>query len=419
MFNTEPVTAQQFDLEDELSGFRSRFLIPSHFHKPVIYLCGNSLGLQPRKASLYIQEELEDWANLGVEGHFKARRPWFNYHELLSGTLANLCGAQPAEVVAMNQLTVNLHLLMVSFYRPEGKKCKIICEAKAFPSDQYAMQSQVAFHGYSPEKCIIEVKPREGEHQIAHEDILVAIDQHRDELALVLFSGVNYYTGQVFNIKAITEVGHQAGAIVGFDLAHAIGNVKLELHDWGVDFATWCSYKYLNSGPGGVSGIFVHERHLKNTKIPRFHGWWGHDPKVRFRMEKEFVPMKTAEAWQLSNAPVLSMAAHKASLEIFEEAGMDRLIQKRDKLTNYMEFLLNDLSKQTKFKGMFDIITPKERGCQLSILFHKNGRKMFEHLTNSGVIADWREPDVIRVAPVPLYNSFMDVYQFYSILKNF
>lgn len=419
MFTTAPVSAQQLDHEDELSGFRTRFLIPSHHHKPVIYLCGNSLGLQPRKASLYIQEELEDWANLGVEGHFKARRPWFNYHELLSGALANLCGARPSEVVSMNQLTVNLHLLMVSFYRPEGKRCKIICEAKAFPSDQYAMQSQVAFHGYSPDECIIEVSPREGAHHISHEDIIAAIEANKDELALVLFSGVNYYTGQVFDMKAITEAGHKAGAVVGFDLAHAIGNVKLQLHDWHVDFATWCSYKYLNSGPGGVSGIFVHEKHLKNIDIPRFHGWWGHDPKVRFKMEKKFVPMLSAEAWQLSNAPVLSMAAHKASLEIFEEAGMDRLVQKSEKLTGYMEFLLHDLSKQSKFKGMFEIITPKERGCQLSILFHKNGRKMFDHLTNSGVVADWREPDVIRVAPVPLYNSFMDVYQFYAIMKNF
>jgi kynureninase len=418
-FNTAPLTAQLLDQEDELSGFRTRFIIPSHHHKPVVYLCGNSLGLQPRKAALYIQEELEDWGNLGVEGHFRARRPWFNYHELLSDSLSRLTGALPAEVVSMNQLTVNLHLLMVSFYRPQSKRCKIICEAKAFPSDQYAMQSQVAYHGYHPDECIIEVGPRKGNHHIETADILAAIEQHKDELALVLFSGVNYYSGQVFDMKSITEAGHKASALVGFDLAHAIGNVQLSLHDWGVDFATWCSYKYLNSGPGGVSGIFVHERHLNKTDIPRFHGWWGHDPKLRFKMEKEFVPMATAEAWQMSNAPILSMAAHKASLEIFDEAGMDRLQEKRIKLVAYMEFLLQDLEKQKKFKGMFDIITPKERGCQLSILFHHNGRKMFDHLTNAGVIADWREPDVIRVAPVPLYNSFMDVYQFYAIMKNF
>jgi len=419
MFNTQAVTAQILDQEDELSGFRTRFLIPSHHHKPVIYLCGNSLGLQPRKASVYINEELEDWANLGVEGHLKARRPWFSYHEHFAKPLAMLTGAQTKEVVAMNQLTVNLHLLMVSFYNPKGKRTKILCESKAFPSDQYAMQSQVHFHGLKPENEIIEIEPRAGEVIIREEDILQKIETLGDELALVLIGGVNFFTGQVFNMKAITQAGHKVGAKVGFDLAHAIGNIELNLSEWKVDFATWCSYKYLNSGPGGVAGIYVNERHLQDENISRFNGWWGHDPQVRFKMGKEFVPMQTAEAWQLSNAPILSMAAHKAALEIFEEAGMDRLSGKRKKLTSYCEYLLNDLLKLPKFKGMFKIITPEERGCQLSLLFSNDGRKVFEHLTMSGVIADWREPEVIRIAPVPLYNSYMDIFQFYTILKNY
>jgi len=419
MFNTQAVTAQLLDSEDKLKGFRTRFLIPSHHHKPVIYLCGNSLGLQPRKAAIYINEELEDWGNLGVEGHLKARRPWFSYHEHFAKPLAMLTGAKEKEVVAMNQLTVNLHLLMVSFYRPSGKRTKIICESKAFPSDQYALQSQVKFHGLNPNIEIIEIAPRSGEYNIRTEDILQKINEIGDELALVLFGGVNYYTGQIFEMEKITKAGHKVGARVGFDLAHAIGNIKLELNKWGVDFATWCSYKYLNSGPGGVSGVYIHESHLNDHNTPRFNGWWGNEPSSRFKMEKEFIPMETAEAWQISNSPILSMAAHKAALEIFEEAGMDNLMEKSQRLTSYCEYLLNDLQKSVKFKGMFKIITPEDRGCQLSIHFLKDGKKVFEHLTNSGVVADWREPDVIRIAPVPLYNSFMDVFQFYAILKNY
>lgn len=407
--------AQNLDQTDVLFSFRERFFIPSHNGQDCIYLCGNSLGLQPKSVRYLMNRELEDWAQYGVEGHFSARNPWFSYHKLFAERLSEIVGAKKEEVVAMNTLTVNLHLLMVSFYRPEGKRFKIIMEAGAFPSDQYAVETQVRMHGYNPEDAIIEITPREGTELINEKDILNAIEEAGDTLALVVFGGVNYYTGQYFDLKKITEAAHKAGAYAGFDLAHAVGNLPLELHDWQVDFACWCSYKYLNSGPGGVGGAFVHEKHAKNSDIFRLGGWWGNDETTRFKMEKGFVPKKTAESWQMSNAPVFNMVAHHASLDIFEKAGIKALREKSIQLTAYLEYLLNQITHLN-----FSIITPKEperRGCQLSLLFMEKGRESFDALTDQGVIADWREPDVIRVAPVPLYNTFEDVYRFYEILR--
>ena len=411
--------AKSLDAKDILKNFRERFYIPQHNGGDTIYFTGNSLGLQPKTVGAYIQQELDDWAKLGVEGHFHAKNPWLLYHEIFPPLLTKIIGCHPDEVVVMNQLTVNLHLLMVSFYRPTAKRYKIICEAKAFPSDQYAFESQVRYHGFDPADAIIEVGPRKGEHTIRTDDILSIISEHRDETALVLFSGVNYYTGQLFDIKKITEAAHDAGIIAGFDLAHAAGNVELQLHEWNVDFASWCSYKYLNSGPGGVSGIYIHEKHVANKDLPRFAGWWGHTKATRFKMEKGFEPIPTAEGWQLSNAPVLSMAAHKASLDIFEEAEMDRLIAKAKLLSGYLHFILDDINKQQKGKCI-EVITPvneMERGCQVSILMLKNGKEVFTALTENGVVADWREPNVIRVAPVPLYNTFEDVWKFGEIMR--
>jgi kynureninase len=411
--------AQALDAADELRSFRDQFIFPRHEGKEVIYFTGNSLGLQPKSVAAYIQQELDDWAKLGVEGHFQAKHPWMPYHEIFTKQLADLVGAMEMEVVAMNQLTVNIHLLMASFYRPTQQRYKIICEAKAFPSDQYALESQAIHHGFNPEDVIVEVYPREGEHLIREEDIVKTIEQHAEQLAMVFIGGVNYYTGQLFNMKNITAAAHKAGAYAGFDLAHAAGNVRLSLHDWNVDFACWCSYKYLNSGPGGVSGVYIHERHSTNKSLPRFAGWWGHDKQTRFLMEKGFHPIPTAEGWQLSNAPVLSMAAHKASLDIFELAGWERLHAKREKLSTYLNELLTELNAISS-DNVIEVITPsdpEQRGCQVSMLMLKDGKKVFEELTAKGVIADWREPNVIRVAPVPLYNSFEDVYRFVQILK--
>ncbi|MBL7918702.1 MAG: kynureninase [Bacteroidia bacterium] len=417
VFENSLAFAQQQDKEDTLRLYREKFFFPQHNDKDVVYFTGNSLGLQPKTTQSYLQQELNDWAKFGVEGHFLAKNPWLSYHELLTDKMAKLVGALPEETVMMNQLTVNIHLLMVSFYRPTKTRFKILCEAKAFPSDQYALQSQLKFHGYTPEEAMIEIEPRQGEYHIRHEDIYTAIEKNKDSLALVMIGGVNYFSGQVFDMKAITEAGHKAGAIVGFDLAHAAGNLKLELHNWGVDFAAWCSYKYLNSGPGSVAGAFVHERHLKNTDLPQFAGWWGHDKKTRFLMDKKFVPMETAERWQMSNAPVLSMAACRASLDIFDEIGMDALIEKSKKLTAYLEFIIEEVNK--KKNNCLQIITPKEnRGCQLSIVANGYGKPLYNQLIESGVIPDWREPNVIRCAPVPLYNSFEDVYRFGAILTN-
>lgn len=412
--------AQKMDAEDPLKAFRDKFHIPSFHEKQVRYFTGNSLGLQPKSAKEYILEELDAWAKYGVEGHFLAKKPWFAYHEKLTNKVANIVGAEPIEVVVTHSLTTNLHLLMVSFYRPRGKRTKLIYEAKAFPSDQYALESQVKFHGLDIAKDLIEIAPRQGEHLIREEDILAKIEEVGDELALVMIGGVNYYTGQLFDMKKITEATHKVGAIAGFDLAHAAGNINLKLHDWGVDFAAWCSYKYLNSSPGGVSGMFVHKRHADKPELPRFAGWWGYDKETRFLMQPGFKPMKGAEGWQLSNAPVLGMAAHNASLDIFEEAGMDRIGKKRDLLTAYMEYIIDEISEKNKENCIFEIITPRDkskRGAQLSILVHGQGKSLFDALSSEGVVADWREPNVIRVAPAPLYNSFEDVYYFGQILE--
>lgn len=410
--------AQSLDANDPLKHFRDRFFIPPHHGKDSIYFIGNSLGLQPKTVKEYVNQELDDWAKLGVEGHFQGKNPWVSYHEIFPQQLSKIVGCLPHEVVAMNQLTVNLHLLMVSFYRPTKQRYKIICEAKAFPSSQYALESQARYHGFDPGDAVIEVKPREGEHAIRMEDILSTIQQHGQSTALTLFGGVNYYTGQFFDLKAITDAAHKAGAYSGFDMAHAVGNVELKLHDWNVDFGCWCSYKYLNSGPGGVGAAYIHEKHAADTSMPRFAGWWGYDKKTRFQMEKGFRAMPTAEGWQVSNAPILSMAAHKASLDIFDEAGMDKLHVKRKLLSNYLYFILNEINQKQK-KKVIDIITPaneKERGCQVSMLLLKNGKEVFNELTKQGVIADWREPNVIRVAAVPLYNKFEEIWRFGDIV---
>lgn len=408
--------AKQADNNDKLKSYRQKFLFPQHAGREVVYFTGNSLGLQPKTTQQYIQQELDDWAEHGVEGHFHAKNPWLPYHEFLTEKMAKIVGALPEETVMMNQLTVNLHLLMVSFYRPTKQRYKILCEAKAFPSDQYALQSQIKFHGFEIEDALIEIAPREGEYTIREEDIFSAIEKNKDSLALVMIGGVNYFSGQVFDMKAIAEAGHKAGAIVGFDLAHGAGNIKLELHNWNVDFAAWCSYKYLNAGPGSVAGAFVHQKHLSNTDLPMFAGWWGHDKQTRFLMGSTFVPMKTAERWQLSNAPIFSMAACRASLDIFDEVGMNALIEKSKQMSAYLEFVVEDISKQKN--NCLQIITPKQhRGCQISIVAHGHGKPLFNKLMENGVIPDWREPNVIRCAPVPLYNSFEDIYRFGEILR--
>lgn len=411
--------ARQQDGSDELAAFRKRFLFPQYEGKEVVYLTGNSLGLQPNGAKAALIQELDDWNEFGVEGHFKAKHPWFSYHEMFKEPLAEIVGAKPEEVTAMNGLTANLHFLMVSFYRPDPERFKILCEAKAFPSDQYVLESQARFHGFNPEEAILEISPREGEHLIRDADILKAIEQDGNEIAMILIGGVNYYTGQLFDMKTITEVAQKKNIVVGFDLAHAAGNVPLKLHEWEVDFAAWCSYKYLNSGPGSSGGIFVHERHGKNKNLPRFAGWWGNDPESRFQMKKGFEPDVGADGWQLSNAPVFSMAVHRESLDLFTEAGMERLFEKSRKLTGYLEFIIDNISSQFNDVDL-EIITPREqhrRGAQLSILTGGIGKELFNHLTASGVVVDWREPNVIRMAPVPMYNSFEDLYQFGQGLK--
>ncbi len=409
--------AKGLDDKDPLKKFRKKFLFPKHGGKEALYFTGNSLGLQPASVSKYINIELEDWAKYAVEGHFDARNPWYSYHEMFAAPTAKLMGAKPDEVVVMNQLTVNLHLMMVSFYRPDKKRYKIICESNAFPSDQYALQTHVQSHGLDPREVLIEIGPRKGENLVRFEDIEKAIRDNGNELALVIIGGVNYLTGQVLNMPAITKAAHKVGAYAAFDLAHAAGNIEVKLHDWDVDFAVWCTYKYLNSGPGAVAGAFIHERHIKNQKLIRFAGWWGYDKKTRFQMNHDFEPMKTAEGWQLSNAPVFSMAAHKASLDIFTEAGgMKPLCKKSKMLTGYLEFIIGGLNEKIKDKKVrLEIITPKDedqRGCQLSIIAHGMGRDFYETLTKNGVFCDWRNPNVVRLAPVPLYNSFEDVWRF-------
>ncbi len=412
--------AQALDAADPLKTYRDRFHIPTFHEKTVRYFTGNSLGLQPKSTQAYVLQELDDWAKWGVEGHFHGKNPWFSYHEFLTEKAARLVGALPKEVVVTHSLTTNLHLLMVSFYRPAGTRTKILCEAKAFPSDLYALESQVRFHGLNPDTDLVALSPREGEYLLREEDVLAKIAELGDTLALIMIGGVNYYTGQLMDMPGITKAGHAVGAIVGFDLAHAAGNIHLKLHDWDVDFAAWCSYKYLNSGPGGVSGMYVHERFANRPDLPRFAGWWGYDKSTRFLMEPGFKPMEGAEGWQLSNAPVLGMAAHWASLEIFDEVGMERLNEKTVLLTGYLEFILDELTAKYQDQCRFEIITPREkhrRGAQLSILVHGKGKALFDALSANGVVADWREPNVIRVAPAPLYNSFEDVYYLGKLLE--
>ena len=411
--------ALAMDKADPLRSFRDKFLIPERNGKQQAYFLGNSLGLQPRTANAAIQEILSQWQDHGVEGFFDGEKPWLKYHEQLTPILAKVVGAKASELVVMNQLSVNLHLMMVSFYRPKGKRVKIICEAKAFPSDQYIFESQVLHHGLDPDMCIIEVGPKAGQYLIETEGIVKAIEEHGDELALVLFSGINYYTGQVFDMQKITEAGHRAGAVVGFDLAHAAGNIELQLHAWGADFACWCSYKYLNSGPGAIGGVFIHERHHKDNTLNRFAGWWGYDAGTRFKMEKGFVPDAGANGWQLSTPSLLLYATHKASLELFEEAGMQNLQEKRKRLNAYLWFVLDEVEKRQGEK-IFEVITPRnesEHGCQISLLVNKNGRKIYDALMQQGFMVDWREPNVIRLAPVPFYNTFAEVFSFASALS--
>jgi len=412
--------ALQQDELDPIRSYREKFHLPDFGRAHSVYFTGHSLGLQPRTAREAIEVELEDWARFAVEGHFEGRNPWYSYHELLSEPMAGIVGAMPSEVVCMNTLTTNLHLLFVSFYRPSDTRYKIISEGRMFPSDRYLLETQTRFHGHDPDDAIIEISPRDGEGTIREEDILAAIDEHADELALVFFGGVNYLTGQLFDMPKITEAAHAAGAIAGFDLAHAAGNVPLALHDWGIDFAAWCSYKYLNSGPGNAGAIFVHEKHGQNSDLPRFGGWWGHDKKTRFKMESGFRPMPGAEGWQLSNAPIFGMAVMKSSLQIFDEVGMTALREKSEKLTGYLEFIIRELATEFPDAGI-SIITsanPDERGSHLSLNFEARDREMFDKLTAAGVIADFREPCMIRAAPVPLYNSFEDVHTFGQVLRD-
>jgi kynureninase len=408
--------ARELDTSDALGDFRKRFHFPeSKTGIEPIYFTGNSLGLMPKKAHEYVDEELEDWARFAVEGHLHARHPWLPYHEFLTEQTARIVGAKPIETVVMNSLTVNLHLLMVSFFKPNGERRKVVIEKGAFPSDQYAIESQIRCHGLDQSECLIELASRDGESTLRTEDIVDTIEHDGDSIALVMLGGVNYYTGQAFDMKAITAAGHKAGAIVGFDLAHAAGNIELKMHDWDVDFAVWCSYKYLNGGPGAVGGAFVHERHAHSFDLCRLAGWWGHDKETRFLMGPEFKPLAGAEGWQVSNPPILQMAALRASLEIFDEAGIGALTEKSRTLTGYLESLIDDIGDDR-----ITIITPRkqaERGCQLSIRVADADRMLHERIVAKGVYADWREPDVIRVAPVPLYNSFHDVFRFAQILS--
>jgi kynureninase len=410
-------TAEQIDNKDPLRHFRERFHFPQAKNgvEPIIYFTGNSLGLMPKKASEYVEQELEDWARLAVDAHVNARKAWLPYHEFLTDSMARVIGAQPIETVVMNSLTVNLHLLMVSFYKPVGERRCVVIEKGAFPSDQYAVESQMRCHGLDPRESLIELTPREGEAILRTEDIVDAIGRRGDEIALVLLGGVNYYSGQAFQMKEITAAAHRAGAMVGFDLAHAAGNLKLEMHDWDADFAVWCCYKYLNGGPGAVGGAFVHERHAHSFDLCRLAGWWGHDKETRFLMGPEFKPLAGAEGWQISNPPILQMAALRASLEIFDEAGMDALREKSLRLTGYLESLIREIGDER-----ISIITPadpEQRGCQLSIHVSDGGNALHQKLVERGVYCDWREPAVIRVAPAPLSNSFSDVYRFSEILR--
>jgi kynureninase len=419
IFENSQQLAKDLDKKDPLKKFRNEFILPQHKDKEAVYFLGNSLGLQPRRTEEYIRQVLQQWADFGVEGFFDGSQPWVKYHQQLLPVLSEIVGALPHELVVMNQLTVNLHLMLISFYQPQGKRNKILCEAKAFPSDQYVLYTHVKQRGFDPEKAIIEVQPRAGEVLIREEDILSSIRQHKDELALVLWGGVNYYTGQLFNMQRITKAAHDVGAKVGFDLAHAAGNIFLQLHNWDVDFACWCSYKYLNSGPGAIAGSFVHERYHKDSSLHRLAGWWGNKKETQFLMKKNFEPELSAEGWQLSTPSPVLFATHKAALEIFKEAGTDKLFEKNKQLNNYLWFILGEVQKQVP-ENSLKILTPtneEERGCQVSLAI-QNGRQVFNELSQNGIYADWREPDVIRIAPVGLYNTFEEVWQFGQLLKS-
>ncbi|MDQ3277045.1 MAG: kynureninase [Bacteroidota bacterium] len=410
--------AQEADAAKQSHSFRSQFLVPQQNGKDAIYFLGNSLGLQPQQTRASLQQVLDQWQEQGVESFFRGSLPWLQYHQQLRPTLAAIVGAHPEEVVAMNSLTINLHLMLVSFYRPAGKRTKILCEAKAFPSDQYMLHTHVKQRGLQPEETIVEVPPRDGEVLIREEDILAAIGQHKDSLALVFWGGVNYYTGQVFNMQAITEAAHNAGAKAGFDLAHAAGNISLQLHNWNVDFACWCSYKYLNSGPGGIGGAYVHQRYHNDKTLHRFAGWWGNRKETQFLMERSFDPEASAEGWQLSTPSPLLYATHKAALDLFKEAGVETVFNRNNELNDYLWFVLKETQKEVP-PGSFQILTPEareEKGCQVSLLV-KNGKNVFDALSRQGIFADWREPDVIRVAPVGLYNTYSEVWQFAQVLK--
>lgn len=417
-FRPDESFARELDARDALCAYREEFHIPrGPDGASCIYLCGNSLGLQPKGVRGLMEQELEEWARLGVDAHFRGRSPWYPYHEQFREVGARLVGARPGEVVMMNGLTVNLHLMMVSFYRPEGERHKILMEYPAFPSDNYAVRSQLRCHGYDAEEALVVARPRDGERTIRVEDIEALLEREGRQIALVLLGGVNFFTGQVLDMERIAEAARRQGCVVGFDLAHAAGNVELDLHDWGVDFAVWCSYKYLNCGPGAAAGCFVHEQHGKDESLPRFAGWWGNDPEKRFRMhlEEEFVARAGAEGWQVSNPPIFSMAPLKASLEMFDRAGMGALRAKSKRLTGYLQYLL-DLHP----RDWFEVITPREpeaRGCQLSIVVHDRAKERIGALEGAGVVCDFREPNVIRVAPVPLYNSFGDVWRFARVLS--
>ncbi len=416
-FDTTLKTAQQLDAQDELAFFKQQFHFPQHAGKDAIYFCGNSLGLQPKNVDEAVQQVLNDWKQLAISGFSKAKDPWLYYQEYLKPSLAKIVGANEEEVTVMNTLTVNLHLLMLSFYKPTQKRYKIMMEAGAFPSDQYAVETLVKHFGLNPEEAIIEIAPSEGEKLLHTEDILAAIMQHKDELAIILFGGINYYTGQLYDMESITKAAHAAGAIAGFDLAHVAGNVPIQLHDWNVDFACWCNYKYLNGGPGAVGGVYVHEKHATNPATPRLAGWWGNDESIRFKMEKGFVPKTNASGWNISTAQILNTVSLKASLELFDAATIEKLRAKSLLLTAYLEYLLNQLTILN-----FEIITPTnkaERGAQLSLYFKQRGKDIHDKMIASGIIVDYREPGVIRIAPAPMYCSFEDVHRFYEVLRSF
>ena len=416
-FQPDETYARQLDDDDPLRSYRDRFLIPYRPDgRPVIYFAGNSLGLQPKSVRPLLDRELQDWADLGVDAHFSGKSPWYSYHEVFRESGARLVGAGPGEVVMMNSLTVNLHLMMVSFYRPTPTRHKILIEDPCFPSDLYAVKTQLRYHGYEPAEALVIAKPRNGEHLLRTEDIDEILTKEGERIALVMLGGVNFVTGQVLDMAHITAAAKDHGCVVGFDLAHAAGNIPLQLHRWDVDFAVWCNYKYLNSGPGAVGGCFVHERHTEANDLPRLGGWWGNDPTTRFQMhlQPEFVPREGAEGWQISNPPILSMAPVRASLAIFDETGIPALRAKSERLTGYLEFLLDRVGS-----ARFEIITPRDpahRGCQLSLLVRERSGELLEQLHSTGMICDFREPNVLRLAPTPLYNSYSEVWHFVETL---